>query len=748
MAADRALALQVADTIDAEVRPLLAEGTGSPAMLDDTSPDHCDGGDARLDLYLVHGINARGLTVPIMAPGVRPSAVFALINADLADDATQAAVQQVADAVQTSQQAAVLAPGSERRRATASRAAPSAAVVTAAALAAPAAPTVLQAKGSSLVSGTTTLTLNNPVTAGNWIAVALSTFGTTPRNVLLSDNWAHSDLSFGATASRYSSSFGTIWRYVKVGTTGTYTLSANRAGATSGTVQVFEVGGADASTFLDTSSLSASGNSRTASGTFGSATTRTNDLLLSLVAVNSGTATITPGAPTGSAAVSQVQNSSATARVMSYPTTTTGAYRVSASLASSAAWRLSSIAIAGAAAPPVVTAPVNTALPAISVTDKLSYLTLTASHGTWSNTPTSYAYTWTRNGTAVGGATLPSYDTTVADQGTSVAVRVTASNAAGSASATSAAVPVPVPGTPTAPALAFTASPPNITQGQPTTLAWSSTNATSCTASGAWSGSKAVSGSAVVTPATSSSYTLACSGAGGTATATVAINVTAAPPGSNPTLGAHAMVYHRSQGSVGPFLSTPALTTQSGSTLLAFVGKGSIWNLSPPIDNKGNTPYVQIGAIHEYTKWPGEGTTFYAFNSIAGGADHILSVDDTNVWDEVTFAAVEIKNGGLIQDYKWNEVLGSAAQTSQSVTTTGPATLVAVWYGDDASSTPSNPVPNDGFTVIEGNGNATESVQMYVATKDVPAAGTYTVTWNTTPLQGAQLYLIAVQKRP
>jgi hypothetical protein len=249
-----------------------------------------------------------------------------------------------------------------------------------------------------------------------------------------------------------------------------------------------------------------------------------------------------------------------------------------------------------------------------------------------------------------------------------------------------------------------------------------------------------------VTPAALSTYALECVGPGGTASASVTIDVTTPPAGSNPTLGAHSLVFHISKGSVGATLPTPAMTTQSGSTLLAFVGKGSVWNLSLPFDNKGNTPYVQIGAIHEYTNWPGEGTAVYAFNSIVGGANHIVSVDDSNVWDEVSFALVEVKNGGVIQDYKWNEVLKPNALTSQSVTTTGPATLVAVWFGDDSSSTPSNPVPNNGFTVIEGNGNATESVQMYVATKDVAAAGTYNVTWNTTPIQGAQLYLIAVQK--
>jgi hypothetical protein len=32
-----------------------------------------------------------------------------------------------------------------------------------------------------------------------------------------------------------------------------------------------------------------------------------------------------------------------------------------------------------------------------------------------------------------------------------------------------------------------------------------------------------------------------------------------------------------------------------------------------------------------------------------------------------------------------------------------------------------------------------------VATREVGAAGTYSVTWTATPLQGAQLYLVAVE---
>ncbi|MFL5964845.1 MAG: hypothetical protein ACJ757_18385 [Gaiellaceae bacterium] len=92
-------------------------------------------------------------------------------------------------------------------------------------------------------------------------------------------------------------------------------------------------------------------------------------------------------------------------------------------------------------------APQNTALPQISGTAKEG-VTLTASNGTWSNTPTSYDYQWRRcasDGTACGdiaGATKQTYTVVAADIGHTLRVVVTASNADGKASATSAATDV------------------------------------------------------------------------------------------------------------------------------------------------------------------------------------------------------------------------------------------------------------------------------------------------------------------
>jgi ribosomal protein S14 len=92
-------------------------------------------------------------------------------------------------------------------------------------------------------------------------------------------------------------------------------------------------------------------------------------------------------------------------------------------------------------------APQNSALPQISGTAKEGD-TLTASNGTWSNTPTSYDYQWRRcasDGRACGdisGATKQTYPVVAADIGHTLRVVVTASNADGKASATSDATDV------------------------------------------------------------------------------------------------------------------------------------------------------------------------------------------------------------------------------------------------------------------------------------------------------------------
>ncbi|HEB93917.1 MAG TPA: hypothetical protein ENI94_10740 [Gammaproteobacteria bacterium] len=79
----------------------------------------------------------------------------------------------------------------------------------------------------------------------------------------------------------------------------------------------------------------------------------------------------------------------------------------------------------------------------------------------------------------------------------------------------------------TAPSVNLSASPASILVGESITLNWSSGNVESCTASGAWSGNKETSGSETVSPNSDSTYTLDCSGRGGSASSSFNITVTA-----------------------------------------------------------------------------------------------------------------------------------------------------------------------------------------------------------------------------
>jgi hypothetical protein len=102
---------------------------------------------------------------------------------------------------------------------------------------------------------------------------------------------------------------------------------------------------------------------------------------------------------------------------------------------------------------------------------------------------------------------------------------------AGGTAEQSVTVSVPAAGSP--PTLTLTADPASILPGTSSTLSWSSTNADSCSASGAWSGSKATLGEEVVGPLdVDSQFTLTCEGAGGTAeqSVTVTVSAVASPP--------------------------------------------------------------------------------------------------------------------------------------------------------------------------------------------------------------------------
>jgi thermitase len=135
--------------------------------------------------------------------------------------------------------------------------------------------------------------------------------------------------------------------------------------------------------------------------------------------------------------------------------------------------------VGGSGPPP--SPPVNTAPPVVSGTAQDGQ-TLQTTTGTWTNSPTSYAYQWLRcdangaNCTNIAGATGASYALTSVDVRSTVESRVTATNAAGSTSATStetAVVTAAAPANTTPPTVSGTVKPGQTLTS--TTGSWSGT---------------------------------------------------------------------------------------------------------------------------------------------------------------------------------------------------------------------------------------------------------------------------------
>jgi hypothetical protein len=108
-------------------------------------------------------------------------------------------------------------------------------------------------------------------------------------------------------------------------------------------------------------------------------------------------------------------------------------------------------------------------------------------------------------------------------------------------------------------------------------LTWNTTGATSCTASGSWSGSKATAGS-VSTGALSatSTYALSCTGAGGTSSASVIVTVSAVQIPPAPTIYLNPLTKSYAQGTT----FTVELREDSGTQLVNAVQA----NLTYPTD--------------------------------------------------------------------------------------------------------------------------------------------------------------------
>lgn len=209
-------------------------------------------------------------------------------------------------------------------------------------------------------------------------------------------------------------------------------------------------------------------------------------------------------------------------------------------------------------------------------------------------------------------------------------------------------------------------------------------------------------------------------------------------------LGAHTLGFHEQNKGTSPITTSPITTQPTGSLLLS-LSMGRTVNFVTPTDSYGNT-WTAIGKRHPYANGPFY-TAMWAAVNARGGAGHTLSATKNyDPADEVTLAFIEIKNAARIEDSAYAYPERGEPLTPGKVTTRDQATLIAVW-GGDSWELKHTAVPSDGFQVIDSylTLGPTSGVEVAIAAKQVEAAGTYSVTWTSTPPQGAACYLIAVE---
>jgi hypothetical protein len=138
--------------------------------------------------------------------------------------------------------------------------------------------------------------------------------------------------------------------------------------------------------------------------------------------------------------------------------------------------------------------------------------------------------------------------------------------------------------TPLAPVVSFSASPASIAAGKVSLVTWSSTNATSCAASGGWSGTKGTSGTLTVSPINTTTYNLSCSGNGGTSS----------PASTTVTVAAAAVVNGACGSANGTTASSkPSANLCSAGTSSSVAGSGP-WTWSCGGSNGGTTASCNV----------------------------------------------------------------------------------------------------------------------------------------------------------
>jgi hypothetical protein len=249
------------------------------------------------------------------------------------------------------------------------------------------------------------------------------------------------------------------------------------------------------------------------------------------------------------------------------------------------------------------------------------------------------------------------------------------------------------------PTVSVSLSPSTLTLGASSTLTWSSTHATSCTASGAWSGSQATSGTQSVTPAAAGTdtYTLTCKGSGGSASGSATLTVNA-PPAPAVTIS----------------VSPATITTGSSSTLIwsstnatACTASGA-WSGSEATSGTQTVTPAMVG------------TDTYTLACTGAGGSGSASATLTVNAPPVPTVTISVSPSSI--------TVGSSSTLTWSSTNASACTASGAWSGSEATSGTETVTPkavgSDKFTLscTGTGGNGSNSA---VLTVNAPPASAY-----------------------
>lgn len=182
-----------------------------------------------------------------------------------------------------------------------------------------------------------------------------------------------------------------------------------------------------------------------------------------------------------------------------------------------------------------------------------------------------------------------------------------------------------------APSVGLGVAPPTIPLGNSATLSWTSTGAVSCTASGAWTGPRAINGTEMVTPSAVGvyTYTLSCSNGDRGSSISGTVTVTGAAPAATAPGSTAAAVDGDAEAAKAPVGAAPALLYLPDSAYATPDASGGIIDkFSFAVDGSG--VYQPAGGKAASFRWTGDAADALSIRFAPGAADvaQLLAVPD------------------------------------------------------------------------------------------------------------------------